>query len=127
MVIRLVDVDAVGASLVESLGLDRAQHQPASDEVLACAVRRFAAMSCPCPRRSLVRAVAGSLEPVLAIADLAERVDEMIDSLVAHSDLAELRASEEPFERASWVGHMAPPSFVRRVSGSVLLLGVAPD
>jgi hypothetical protein len=58
---------------------------------------------------------------------LAERVDEMIDNLVAHSDLAELRASEEVFERASWLVHAAPPSFVRRASGSVILLGVAPD
>jgi hypothetical protein len=51
----------------------------------------------------------------------------MIESLIAHCDLAELRASEEVFERASWLVHAAPPSFVRRASGSVILLGVAPD
>jgi hypothetical protein len=48
MVMRLVDAEAVGAALVEALGLDRAQHALASDEVLACAIRRAAAMSCPC-------------------------------------------------------------------------------
>lgn len=124
---RLVDVEALGAALVKELGLDPARHNPASDEVLACAIRRYAAMACPCPRRSLVRAIAGSLEPVLTELELADRVDEMIDSLVAHCDLAELRASEEVAERAGWIIHAAPPSFVKRESGAVILLGVAPD
>jgi hypothetical protein len=123
---RVIDGDVLAASLVDALGLDRSLHAPSSDEVLACAIRRVAAMACPCQRRSMVRAVAGSLEPVFAAEDLAERVDEMIDNLVAHGDLAELRASEE-FERASWLLHAAPPAFVPRASGSVLLLGVAAD
>jgi hypothetical protein len=127
MVMRLVDAGEVGSALVDALGLGNARYAPASDEVLACAIRRFAAIACPCPRRSLVRAITSSLEPVLVTADLADRVDEMIDSLVAHCDLAEVRASDERFERAGWLVHVAPPSFVRRTSGAVILLGVAPD
>jgi hypothetical protein len=44
---RLVDADAVATALVASLGLDRSLYAPSSDEVLACAIRRVAAMSCP--------------------------------------------------------------------------------
>jgi hypothetical protein len=124
---RLVDCATVGAALVDSLGLDGSLHAPSSEEVLACAIRRVAAMSCPCSRRSIVRAVAGSLETVVATEDLHERVDAMVDTLIAHGDLAELRESEDEFERSAWLVHTAPPSFVRRKSGAVILLGVAPD
>jgi hypothetical protein len=112
---------------VASLGLDGTRHASSSDEVLACAIRRVAAMSCPCSRSSIVRAVAGSLEGVFFDQDLHERSDEMVDTLVAHGDLAELRQSDDQFQRSTWLVHAAPPSFVRRKSGAVILLGVAPD
>ena len=50
---------------LQQLGLDPEQHAPGSDEVVASAIRRYAAMACPCSRRSLIRAIVGSLEPVL--------------------------------------------------------------
>src|ERR1700722_8514141 len=102
VVMRVVAADAVAAALVTSLGLDRSLHAPSSDEVLACAIRRVAAMSCPCSRRSVVRAVAGSLEPIIAGDDLPGRVDEMIEQLIAHGDLTELREIREERERAGW-------------------------
>ncbi len=124
---RLVDAVAVQTALVASLGLDGSTHAPSSDEVLAGAIRRVAAMSCPCARRSIVRAVTGSLDPVLPAEDLQERVEDMLDALISHGDLAELRQSDDEFERSNWLVHAAPPGFVRRKSGAVILLGVAPD
>jgi hypothetical protein len=127
MVMRLVDAHAVQAALVASLGLDGSLYAPSSEEVLACAIRRVAAMSCPCSRRSIVRAVAGSLDPVFATEDLQERAEEMLDTLIAHGDLVELRQSDDEMGRSSWMVHAGPPSFVRRRSGAVILLGIAPD
>jgi hypothetical protein len=125
--VRVVGRESVAATTVTALGLDPSNYAPDSDEALACAIRRIAAMSCPCPRRSMLRAAAGALAPIVPGQDLSERVDDMIDSLVAHGDLADVRTSEDEFERASWVLHAAPPAFVLRHSGSVILLGIAPD
>ncbi len=124
---RLVKREDVAQSLVAALGLDASLHAPQSDEVLASVIRRVAAISCPCSRRSFVRAVVGSLESIISPDGLQERVEDMVDVIVAHGDLAEVRESEDEFSRATWLLHAAPPSFVRRRSGAVILLGVAAD
>ena len=120
---RLVDREHVARELCTALELDAAVHAPESDEVLSCAIRRCAAITAPCTRRSIVRAVAGALEVVIDIKH--ERVDDMLDVLIGHGDLSEIEGLDD--EDVGPRIHLAPPAFVVRKSGSVLLLGVAAD
>lgn len=123
---RILTREALAEATVRSLGLD-AQTPVDSPEALACAIRRYCALTCPCTRRSVTEAVSRSLQGLTNTEDLAEDIDEMIDTLVGYGDLLELRSSESDYERGVWRLHGATPSFVQRQSGTVLLLGVAPD
>ncbi|MCA1602260.1 MAG: hypothetical protein LC776_11660 [Acidobacteria bacterium] len=108
------------------MGLDAAAVDLSAVEAIACGVRRAAAFVCPCPERTLVRAV---LEPLKGLHDqtkMRERIEETLEALVTHGDLLELQDSTREGE-AGVLLHAAPPSFVRRGSGAVFLLGVAPD
>lgn len=93
------------------------------DALIAALLRRAAAARCPCPPPALVDAVTD------AVAELApeemqghESVDRVFECLVASGDFL---LSGEGGE-ADQV-HLAPPTFVRRRSGSVFLIGGLPD
>jgi hypothetical protein len=58
--------------------------------------------------------------------EVRERIADRVEILLAHGDLLEIRHTNVDGSDA-WLIHTAPPAFVRRSSGSVLLLGVAPD
>jgi hypothetical protein len=123
LAMRALSPTEVHARSVEALGLDPSLLDLSSVEAIACALRRAAGFVCPCPERTLIRAVFSSLQ---GLSDDAEKlrnvVSETLELLIIHGDLLELHDADG---RA--LIYTAPPSFVRRRSGAIMLLGVAPD
>lgn len=98
------------------------------DAYLASALRRAAGHLCPCSPRTLVSAIA-ELHRGLAQDDAFEtRVEDILDSLVAHGDLLELSdvTTLDDRVKGTWL-FAAPPAFMVRTSGSALLLGLSAD
>ena len=124
---RTLSVEEVHARMVGRLGLDPSAADLSFPEALACAVRRAAGLVCPIPPRSLVRAVLRPFRGLVENDGLKERVENMVETLLAHGDLLELERSEMGGDEVVVQIYAAPPSFVRRGSGAVILLGVAPD
>lgn len=125
-----VTVFALSAALVSErvarrLGLDPTVHDAFTPEATAEALRRAAALLCPATPGEIVDAVKGVLVP-LAGPDSVNREElvTQIDLLIANGDLLELRQSGERTTRLVYLG---PPSFVSKVSGQYLLLGVRPE
>lgn len=120
---RALSPTEVHARSVEALGLDPSLLDLSSVEAIACALRRAAGFLCPCPERTLIRAVFSSLQGLSDDAEeLRNVVGENLEQLIIHGDLLELHDADG---RA--LIYTAPPSFVRRRSGAIMLLGVAPD
>lgn len=94
-----------------------------SIEAIACSLRRAAGFYCPCSAKTLIGAVFGPLHKFEEDANkLKILIAETLEALIAHGDLLELNNSRE-----QTLIYAAPPSFVRRQSGSIMLLGIAPD
>jgi hypothetical protein len=115
---------------VGELGLDPDTVDLTSPEALANAVRRAAGLLCPCAPASLVRAVLGPLRGLAhEQSGLRNEVEDTVDALTAHGDLIEHReiAASADDQKPRTLLYAAPPAFVVRSSGAILLLGVAPD
>ena len=98
-----------------------------SDEpqaLIAALLRRAAAVRCPCPPPALIDAVADAVIQ-LGPEDLRshESIDRVFDCLVASGDFL-LSGGDEA---ESQLVHLAPPTYVRRKSGSVFVVGGLPD
>ena len=116
----------VSAKSVETLGLDSTLLDLSSVEAIACALRRAAGFFCPCSRRTLIKTAFEPLRGVHVETDLLALVEDTLEALVVHGDLLELcDATQEA--AGNKLLFAAPPSFVRRSSGTIMLLGVAPD
>jgi hypothetical protein len=106
---------------------------PASSEVplqlIAQALRRAAHILAPCPRHELERSVRQSLGAFADNLDvLNANVSEVLDSLFAFGDIIEMRPqADDPWSLSPLVIRPAPPAFVARKSGVMILLGVAGD
>lgn len=128
MVIEQVDPQQVVALCREALALPKAGD--VHDEVLLAAlVRRAAAIVCPCSPGTLQRAV---LDSLFRLSDEPERlagdVETAVEKAAVAGDLLELNqvATDDPNVKGTWL-FAAPPAFVARRSGSVILLGVSPE
>jgi len=124
----LSDVEVHRAS-VDALGLDPNTVDLCKIEALACCLRRAAGFLCPCSSRTLVHAVA---EPLWGLVDnleeLRRTVEDVLEALVAHGDIHELLdASQEASNGRRSLLYLAPPTFVRRQGGAVIILGLLPD
>ena len=126
---RLLTINEVHAEMVVVLGLNPRDLDLTSSEALAGALRRAAGFLCPAPPSTLIRAVTRPLAGLIEGTDgVREQVEDTLEALVAHGDLLELaRADVEDTETANTLIYPAPPSFVRRPSGTIILLGVIPD
>ena len=112
---RALTVDEIHAQMVERLGLDPGAADLSFPEALACEIRRAAAFVCPASPRTLIRTVVQVLTAVVEEDDLRERVDDMLEALIAHGDLMELeRSCDNEGERMARLVFPAPPSFVLR-------------
>lgn len=126
-------VEITGEDLVRqlrhALGMPLVASAEVDDALLAGLVRRAAAILCPCSRATLATAVSDSLEGIVAESEcLRERAEDTVEGLVVLGDLLDLsQATTNDLEaKESWV-FSAPPGFVVRRSGTVLLLGMAQD
>ena len=126
---RRITAAELHAQKVMELGLDATGLDLTVTEAIAGALRRAAGLLCPCSAKTLVRAVAQPLEGLVADEDvLLERVEETLEALIAYGDLLEHRdiAAEQNTDPATFL-YAAPPSFVRRESGAVFILGIVPE
>jgi hypothetical protein len=100
------------------------------DEVfLAALVRRSAGFLCPCSPGTLVRRICESLEYFTADStQLARELETAVERAMVAGDLLELSqvTTEDPNTKGTWV-FAAPPAFVCRKNGAVLLMGIAPE
>ena len=118
--------EVIRASLRE-LGLDpTVDGGLASAEALAASLRRAAGVYCPVSRSALVRV---ATEPLRDLVDdpgsLNQRVEEVLEAVIAHGDLIELPEVAPLGEPGRTLVYVAPPAFVERKSGDLLLLGIA--
>jgi len=125
---RRVTVTELRAQKVVELGLDKALDLT-SIEALAGALRRAAGLMCPCAEKTLVQAVIRPLEGLIADTKATkDAIEETLESLIAHGDLLEHRdIAAEDDAQARTLLYTAPPSYVLRMSGAALILGIAPD
>ncbi|MDP1598437.1 hypothetical protein [Phenylobacterium sp.] len=126
--IEIVAADVVTGVARTSLGLPST---PAAldESYIASALRRLAGFLCPGSPRTLLRAMVDSHRGLVDDVDaFAERVEEVIETLVAIGDLLELGdvALEGEKVRSTWLV-AAPPAFVVRESGNAFLLGLSAD
>ena len=125
MVIRRISLEELQAGSLRALGLS-SELSLTAPEAIACGLRRAAGFLCPCSRATLRRAVLDTLRGFSEHASMREDIDEILEALIAHGDLHEFEKEEGGQTSGSTV-YTAPLAFVRRSSGTVLLLGVAPD
>jgi hypothetical protein len=96
---------------------------------LAALVRRAAGILCPCSERTIFRAVLESLDRLAEDTTRLEAdVETAVEKAMIAGDLLELSQATtgDPSAKGTWV-FAAPPSFVTRPSGSVFIMGIAPD
>jgi len=112
-----------------SLGLPPSQDETIDVAHVAASLRRAADILCPCSPSTLEGAVMESfLHLTNEIEPLAQVTSSAVESLILYGDLLELDhvTIDNPLVKSNWV-FPAPPSFVRRPSGGVFIIGIAPD
>ena len=119
----------VHARKVLELGLDPDALDLTSAEATAGALRRLASSLCPCTATTLVR---GAVRPLTGLVDdfrsAKLTVEHTLEAMIAHGDLLELRdVEDESAHGVATLLYAAPPSFIVRESGAVMLVGVASD
>ena len=125
---RLTTTD-VHAQKIAEIGLDPTSLDLTSVEALSSALRRAASFLCPCTAGTLVRSVVLPLRGLVSEVDeIKQVVQESLEALVAHGDILEQRCFDEDssLKRGSLL-YAAPPGFVARQSGTIILLGVTED
>jgi hypothetical protein len=98
-------------------------------QLIAQALRRAAHILAPCPRHELERAVRQSLRGLdLGDDDLRICTEETLETLLVYGEILEMRtAADDLWLTSPFVLRPAPPAFVVRKNGSVIILGVAGD
>jgi hypothetical protein len=122
---RLVSSRAVADSILRQLGAGEGVTACDSPEAVAALLRRAAGFLCPCSPRTLVDAVERATGPWLG-KDPRERIGDVLDDLVLHGDLIELRADDDAGGKTVRI-YLAGPTFLLRKSGAAFLQGVVPD
>jgi hypothetical protein len=126
MGVKSLGADQVADAALRALGLEDAGVDLFSPEGLAACLRRAASVLCPTTRGRIVRSVLESLEGLPGcIEDTKSQLDDMLTALVGYGDLLELSVPD-PGAAVSRI-FLGQPAFVRRDSGSCLLVGVRPD
>ena len=125
MTVSAVKAAEVSERVAGRLGLDTTVHDAFTPEATAEALRRAASLHCPATPAEIVDAVKAVLVPLAGSAGVSrEDLVTQLDLLIASGDLLELRQSGERTTRLVYLG---PPSFVQKVPGQYLLLGVRPE
>lgn len=119
----------VNALYVAELGLDPSAVDLESIEAIAGALRRAAGFHCPCARKTLVQSVVQPLRGLVNDFDATKAtVEQTLEAIIALGDIHEYPEVDSDGEaRGPVLLYPAPPSFVARESGNVILLGVGSD
>lgn len=124
---RLSPVEVLGQAIA-GLGLDPSKFGGSSVEFLAAALRRAAGFLCPCPSRTLADAVLEAAEGIVPTGGAyQDTIVAVLEDLIAIGDLSEHRDVSPEASPGGSLVYMSPPTFVRRASGDVVILGVLPD
>jgi hypothetical protein len=126
MVVARLDPHQVSEHALASLGLTDVAVELTSSEALAASLRRAASFLCPATRGHIVRSVVEVLEGLPEYKESTkEDLEEVLGALIGYGDLLELPLDniESSVQRI----FLGPPTFVRRKSGSCLLIGVRPE
>ncbi len=116
-------------SLVESLGFDPSIYKIDADEVIVSLIRRIASYTCPTSKSKIYRLLIQSISTLVDNdRDILERVDNLLDDLIAYGDLIQSEdvVSLDTDQCANWL-YTAPPSFVFWGNGRIMLIGITPD
>ena len=119
----------VHAQKVSELGLDPTALDLTSIEAIAAALRRMASFLCPCSSATLIRSVVRPLRGLVDDIDAFKLMaEETLNSIIAHGDILEHRdIDKDPMSPLTSMLYLAPPSFVVRNSGIVILIGISSD
>lgn len=110
-------LDLVG----ETLGLSNAS----ATDLIKPALRRGLFLLAPCSRADLIQFVG---VPLVHLGITRDDVEAKLDDLVVYGDALEMRKlSSDPWDAPPAVLRPAPPSFVKRADGALIILGVAGD
>lgn len=118
--------------IINALKTSQADHDAAGvldDATLGSLIRRTAGISCPISRTNLKHRMVLSLLNLLGNKpSLEKRIDAAIDALLVCGDIIQLssRDTYEPDDGEGFI-YTAPPSFIQRESGRILIIGVGFD
>jgi hypothetical protein len=132
---RALKAEEVQNEMIKTLGFDTDLHSVLSIEVIASALRRAAGLLCPCSKKILIRAVISPLKhsyesmSETQLTELRKLVEHTLDKIITFGDiLGDLEASDADGTSGYYRQlYAAAPSFFRRPSGSIILLGIGPD
>lgn len=126
---RQISAAELHALKVAELSLDPDAVDLTSVEALSGALRRAASFLCPCTAATLVRTIVRPLRGLIGdVEAIQTTVDDTLEAMVAHGDLLEHRSVDDGREAGGpALLYAAPPSFVARKSGAMILLGIASD
>ena len=104
----------------QALGL--ASIQTATD-LLKPALRRATFLLAPTSRPDVIRFVA---EPLASLGISCDECEDTLEELIVYGDILEMRKLDgDDWDAPSYVLRPAPPSFVQRADGAIIILGVA--
>lgn len=119
---KVITQEEAVASAVSTLGYDPEYVDLTTPEVIADTLRWTASQRCPLTRATLRRVVVDQVGPLTASeSEYRESVDQVLDTLLASSDLVE----QSDVEGADRI-FLGPLRYLRLSSGQLLLLGVRP-
>jgi hypothetical protein len=130
MTISVITPEDAIYRVARSLGFEApALAEGLPSEVIAQALRRAVHILAPCGKHELENAILQSfagLGPVRE--ELARIVEQTLEELIVYGDILEMRdAEDDHWSRSALVLRPAPPSFVARKNGSIVVIGVAGD
>lgn len=108
---------------VETLKLNSESTGLTSPEGVSASLRRAASFMCPTTPDRLIGAVLDAISPLQADELNREDVSEALELLVASGDLLELRQESG---RSTRLLYLAPASYIERIPGTYLLVGIRP-
>lgn len=128
MAVAVIAIGEVLAGARGSLGLKAAGAAQVDSEFLAAALRHTAGILCPCSGAALRSALVDSLQHLVAVEGLAEKIEDAIEGLIVGGDLLELSqvTTSDSEAKGTWL-FAAPPGYVVRPNGSIFLTGIVPD
>lgn len=124
MALTLLTPDALRLQTWRALGLPP---EAGDADAVAAALRRAAGTLCPCPPRTLIDAVASSLDGLANTEAPAAQPKRVLGRLLAIGDLFELAVQEEPGGPRRRTIYAAPPAFCRVRPGHLVVVGLVPE